>query len=442
MRTLELIAVLALRAGMSVVHPQCISSNDSYPVPTFIDLDKYLSFNVKLFAEVLPEEGNFVFSPYTVWRNLLLIYLGSEGRTLKELESALPSFSKVEALTVFRATAMMYQVPGALEAHFTTSNRLYLDEDLHIRDCVLDFLKESIMQVEFDKPHIAAKHINSAIEEDTEGKVRETVLTDDLHDNQAVLVTAAYFKSVWEQPFLRENTALGKFFTKNDAYLTVNMMHHVGHFRKTHSQSLAASILELPFLGDTASMFIVLPDKKDIDNDLYYVLQNLEPLTKSVFFVAAKPRTRVSVTMPKFTMESTVMERLKKTLGRLKIEDLFSKNANLSAFIDEDFGEDGETGPKYEKEKGGGTGEARRDGGSAAGVGKSAAVRVNAIEKAVVEVDEQGLSPDRGGDPNPALRVIHHTRLFECVRPFAYFIVGNRNKAILFMGVYRGPMEG
>lgn len=107
MRTLELIAVLALRAGMSVVHPQCISSNDSYPVPTFIDLDKYLSFNVKLFAEVLPEEGNFVFSPYTVWRNLLLIYLGSEGRTLKELESALPSFSKVEALTVFRATAMM-----------------------------------------------------------------------------------------------------------------------------------------------------------------------------------------------------------------------------------------------------------------------------------------------------------------------------------------------
>ncbi|XP_037791087.1 serine protease inhibitor-like [Penaeus monodon] len=438
MRTFEVFAVLALEVGLSVVHPQCISGNDSFPSPTSPNLEIFIGFNMKLFAEVLPQQGNFVFSPYTVWRSLLLAYFGSQGKTLKELAWALPAYDKTETLAIFKATTLMYEGPDAFESLFATSSRLYLDDGIPVRDCVFDLLKENITLVEFDQPKLAAKRINSAVGEDTRHMVRELVSASDLRSKQAVSVSAAFFKGAWEQPFRPENTTHEKFFTENDVYVTLDMMHHIGHFRKTHSKSLNASVLELPFLGESASMLVVLPDKKDIRIDLKLVLSKLERSRKSVFFVSAKRRTKVSVKLPRFTIEATVTESLTQALRRLNISDLFSENANLSSYID--------VHRKEENGIGGGIGGAERGGKRIGERGKGESgitkARVSAIfEKAVVVIDEGGLSPELEGNPNPAGRVIRRTKLFECDRPFAFFIVGNKNKAILFMGVYRGPTE-
>lgn len=129
---------------------------------------------------------------------------------------------------------------------------------------------------------------------------------------------------------------------------------------------------------------------------------------------------------------------LTQALRRLNISDLFSENANLSSYID--------VHRKEENGIGGGIGGAERGGKRIGERGKGESgitkARVSAIfEKAVVVIDEGGLSPELEGNPNPAGRVIRRTKLFECDRPFAFFIVGNKNKAILFMGVYRGPTE-
>ncbi|XP_047489692.1 leukocyte elastase inhibitor-like isoform X2 [Penaeus chinensis] len=429
MRALEVLAVLALRVGLSVVHPQCISSNDSFPSPTSIDLNAFIGFNMKLFAEVLPEIGNFVFSPYTVWRSLLLVYFGAEGKTLRELEWAMPFFDKAEDLAIFKATTLI---------------RLYLDDSIPVKDCVFNVFKENITLVDFDQPLLAAQRINSAVAEDTRGMVPEAVSAGRLRGKQAMSVSAAFFKGAWEQPFRPEYTAQEKFFPENDVYVTLDMMHHVGHFRKTHSKTLRASVLELPFLGESASMLVVLPDKMNINTDLKLVLSKLERSKKSVFFVSAKARTKVSVKMPKFTVESAVKESLKQALRHLNVSDIFSENADLSTYIDVD----GKGGLKKENGIGGELGGVGREeegkliGERGKGEGGITKARVNAIvEKAMLVIDEGGLSPGLAGNPNPAGRVIRRTRLFECDRPFAFLIVGNKNKAILFMGVYRGPRE-
>ncbi|XP_042880889.1 alpha-1-antiproteinase F-like [Penaeus japonicus] len=432
MRILPLLTLLAARIGVpNLVQSQCIAENDYYPPPTCPDIGRYISFCMKLFGEVLPSYGSFVFSPYAVWRNIMLAYFGAKGLTLTEIEKALATHNKTDALALFKATSIMYHGRNALESLFLLSSHLYLDEDLPIKDCVLEIFGKEIRLIAFNEPQAITRSINAVVARDTRGKVAEVVQASDVKGSQAVSVGVAFFKGAWEQPFSPENTAREQFFTDNDVFVSLDMMNQIGYFRRTHSKRLRASFLELPFLGNSASMLLILPDKTNVGTDLNLVLKDMGKLQKTVFYVTGGKRSKVALKMPKFTLDVFVKETLEQGLRHMGIQELFTDYADLTAYTDE-AAEGGSAGERGEREENlGRGGEGKRPKG----------LRVNnIIEKAVLVVDEEGISPEKAGDPKPA-RVTHRIRLFECNRPFAFLIVGNRNKAILFMGVFNGPSE-
>ncbi|KAG7157537.1 serine protease inhibitor 88Ea-like isoform X2 [Homarus americanus] len=280
---------------------------------------------------------------------------------------------------------------------------MYVNVSFPLRECVSQVLSEEVQLLDFYQINKAANTINQFVSSTTRGKITQVVTYNDLREIAMALINAAYFKGLWLTPFKTKFTTKDKFYTSPDQYTLVDMMYLEDDFKYGISSELGATVLELPYKREAASMFVLLPDSAD-DNTTIPLDTMLTRLTPDSLraALATLERQKIHINIPKFKMEKRIKEELKEALQRLGIRHIFSNSADMSIFD------------------------------------PSRQLRVReTIHKAAIEVNEEG---SEAAAATPVLFDLKiGGRPFICNRPFLFFIHDNHTNNILFMGVYRQP---
>ncbi|XP_042242620.1 serine protease inhibitor 2.1-like [Homarus americanus] len=407
---LNFVSAVLLLTLVGVVSPQCITTNDTQPPPLHPDLGHILPFSLGLFKELYvpgSATGNFFFSPFSIWNALVLAYFGSAGRTQEQLQRVLNLKNPADTLATYKAVDRLYAERQANTSDIVVNlaNRMYLNASIPLRVCVSGVLSDKVQLLNFNTVNATAT-LNQFVTNTTHNKIKNLFKESDLLGSvNMVLVNAAYFKGFWLTPFNTLYTVQDKFYTSPNHYSLVEMMVQIAEFNYGKSGELGATVLELPYKGEAASMFVLLPDAAATDDNtttpLGVMLTRLTPHTLRAALATLK-RHRVTLRIPKFTLEHEIRGDLKESLLRLGIRDLFSVYADLSIYDPS----------KSIKAK-------------------------DTIHKAVVEVNEKG--SEAGAATGISFDFRSGAKRFSCNRPFLFFIQDNHTNNILFMGVYRQP---
>lgn len=354
---------------------------------------------------------NLFFSPISVSTAFGMVNLGARGSTKTQLKSVLKldSFNSDDD-----GNKEFKRILGTLDQqgnNFTVYlvNRLFVSDAFTFNSNFLEncheFFNSTTESMNFRLRWEESRiYINDWVSNQTNGKIKDLLLPGNVQSlTTLVIVNAVYFKATWKNPFDPQKTNLSSFRISASESAQMNMMHLPAKYLNYYdSQELSSEILELPFLGDKASMFIILPREVGglpmLEDKL-----TAETLLNLLSNVTSR---KVIVTLPKFTMDQTIP--LKQYLQSLGMTDVFeASKSDLSGIAD-----------------GGGT-----------------LYAADAAHKAFVNVNEFGVEAAAataipilpGSAQAPPVE-------FNADRPFLFLIMAKETNTILFLGrMVRNP---
>lgn len=337
---------------------------------------------------------------------MVLVFLGSGGTTERELEGllGLQGMEKNLVAHSYQSLKLWFTSKIKTSAHtsFNMVNNLFLQKDVEIRNCLLQFLDDNLAYVDFNQnPELARIAINYWVRHETKNKIEEILPPFSVQSfTQFVVTSTMHFKGTWLQQFLPHATKPRPFFITNLDYILVDTMVTRDTFLYAVSDELQCTALELPYVGRSLSMVVMLPKNKAHGVQILIsslTAGRLDALTEDMF-----PR-EVVVMMPKFRMEDSF--ELSHTLLKMGLRDLSTGALNLTGFA------------------------------------RDRMLNINAVyHKAFISVDEKGTEAT-AGTVTAISRSSRPTRILDFVvdRPFVFFIRENHSGSILFMGIVRNP---
>ncbi|NXJ59136.1 SPB10 protein, partial [Rostratula benghalensis] len=403
------------------------------------------SFALDFFKHKCQEDGdkNTLFSPLSVSSALATVYLGAKGNTADQMAKVL-HFNKAEGARNVTTTIRM-QVYSRTED--SLSNRcacfqkteIGKSDDIHtgfkalnlaINQPTKNYLLKSVNQLygektlPFSKEYIelakkyynaepqtvdfvgaadeTRREINSRVEHQTEGKIKNLLPPGSINSlTRLVLTNALYFKGNWAIKFKAEATRQRPFRVNAHTTKPVPMMYLSDKFNWTYIESVQTDVLELPYVNNDLSMFILLPS--DVIG-----LQKLEKeLTPENLSAWTSPelmeKMKMEVYLPRFTLEETY--DLKSTLSRMGIQDAFTEGQA-------DFTGMSEKGELFLSK---------------------------VFHKCYLEVNEEGTEAAAASSAALASRSLGAIITFVADHPFFFFIRHNKTKSILFLGRFSSP---
>jgi serpin B len=362
-------------------------------------------FALDLYRQLSTQEGNLIFSPFSISTALGMTYTGARGETAEQMAKAmrftlpqerlhrsfayligqLQGESKTKPYHLYLANALWGQKGYSFLEDFTRVSREHYHAGLH----ELDFLSQ---------PEEARKSINKWVEQQTKDKIKEILTREDVQQNPRLILTnAIYFQSNWKDPFSKELTKIKPFeLTKSEKRL-VPMMNSSSKVFKYHATP-EFSLLELPYKEDVFSMVVLLPKKRgglpELEKKLTisYLNEALAKLSPQLLEVAL-PRFKVT---RRFSLVSELVA--------LGMENSFSDKANFS------------------------------------GISKKENLRIkDVVHKAYVDVDELGTEAAAA----TAVIVLPGNPIisFQADHPFIFLIRDCKTGTFLFIGRVRDPQN-
>ncbi|NXX13033.1 SPB10 protein, partial [Podargus strigoides] len=383
---------------------------------------------------------NIFFSPWSISSALGLMYLGAKGNTATEMAAVLyftqgagaegssvarpsrgrpkrrkmdPEHKQAEHIhSGFKELLTAINKPRSTYS-LKTANRIYVEKTFLLLPTYIqlskNYYKAEPQMVNFKTaPEQSRKEINSWIEKQTEGKIKNLLSSQDVvSSTKMILVNTVYFKAEWEVKFQAGKTDLQPFRVSKNKTKTVKMMYMRATFPVLIMETMNFKIIELPYVKHELSMFILLPD--DIKDSTTGLEQLERELTyeKLLEWTDSKKMTNtlVDLYLPKFTMEERY--DLSDNLLSMGMHSAFSHNADFSAMAK-----------------------------------KGDVLISKVIHQSFVAVDEKGTEAAAvtavitftSGPLGNALK-------FKIDHPFHFFIRHNKSKSILFFGRFCSPLE-
>ncbi|KAM9228566.1 serpin B10-like [Leptosomus discolor] len=403
------------------------------------------SFALDFFKHKCQEDGdkNILFSPLNISSALATVYLGAKGNTADQMAKVL-HFKKAEGTRNVSTTIKM-QVYSRTEEH--VSNRYscfqkteigHLDNihtgfkalNFEINQPTKNYLLKSVSQLYGEKSwpfskeylQLAKKYhdaepqsadfvgaadeirreINSEVEHQTEGKIQNLLPPGSVDSlTRLVLINALYFKGNWATKFKSEATRQRPFRINTHTTKPVPMMYLSDKFNWTYIESVQTDVLELPYINNDLSMFILLPSDitslQKLERELTF--ENLSAWTS----LELMEKMKMEVYLPRFTLEEKY--DLKPTLITMGIQDAFSEGQA-------DFTGMSENGDLFLSQ---------------------------VFHKCYLEVNEEGTEAVAASSAALASRSLGATIIFVADHPFLFFIRHNKTKSILFLGRFSSP---
>lgn len=291
------------------------------PIPGLMQANN--RFAEDLFGEFLKTPSNLVFSPFSIFTALSMVYIGGDQETGAQIKKML------------RLQLHQHDLPDAFSAFFQTkhdkrlimANALWADLGTYFSPEYLKLITQNFQGeaaiVDFNQKRQAAFTINDWTKNQTDGKIPSLIAPSDLgNTTRLVLTSGVTFKGQWRFPFQPKRSSDAPFYIADNHIALVPTMHRMGAFN--YFDDGIFEILSLPFeTGDEKDAHIVLliflPHKVDelrITEEIYSkALKNLSLHT-------------VSISLPKFTLRERF--NLNAFLNKRGMSIAFTEKANFS----------------------------------------------------------------------------------------------------------------
>ena len=267
-------------------------------------------FALALYQALRDEDGNLIYSPYSIFQALLMTGAGAQGETASQMASVLgvdvndpATHNLMNALN----KALTYQ-PEFLDENsqpliFNIANALWAQKDYHFEQAFLDTLSANydagLKLVDFNKPDEARALINLWVAAQTNDKIKDLIPEGVLSSmTRLVLTNAIYFKGAWSHRFEEQDTKDGSFTLADGTSITVPFMH--GNFTTSALLSETISAVKLPYEGGTYAMAAIMPSANFAGFESQLTAAELEQILSDLQSSSA----RVDLSMPKFQSES------------------------------------------------------------------------------------------------------------------------------------------
>ncbi|KFQ88639.1 Serpin B10 [Phoenicopterus ruber ruber] len=364
-------------------------------------------FALDFFKHECREAGdkNILFSPLSISSALATVYLGAKGNTADQM-------AKVKIGTLdnihTRFNALNFEINHPTKNYLLKSvNQLYGEKTLPFSKEYLQLAKKYYNAEPQSVDFVGAadeirREINSRVEHQTEGKIQNLLPSGSLDSlTRLVLTNVLYFKGNWATKFEAEATRQRPFRINTHTTKPVPMMYLSDKFNSTYIESVQTDVLELPYVNNDLSMFILLPSDitslQKLERELTF--ENLSAWTSPELM----EKMKMEVYLPRFTLEEKY--DLKSTLSRMGIQDAFIEGQA-------DFTGMSENGELFLSQ---------------------------VFHKCYLEVNEEGTEAAAASSAALASRSLGATLIFVADHPFLFFIRHNKTKSILFLGRFSSP---
>ncbi|XP_068041775.1 uncharacterized protein [Anomalospiza imberbis] len=398
------------------------------------------SFTLDLYKKLneTSKGQNIFFSPWSIATALAMVHLGAKGDTASQMAEVLHFNQTAREEGSSETTRPSPARPkkrkmdpeheGAENIHsgfkkllcdinkrrstylLKSANRLYEEKTYPLLPKFLQLItsyynvKPQAVNFKSAAEQVRAQ-INSWVQNKTERKIQSLLPVGSLHSRTVlVLVNAIYFKGKWEKKFLEKNTSEMPFRISKTKTTPVHMMFLKDKFFILHETTMKFRIIELPYVENELSMFVLLPDDINdnttglelVERELTY--EKLSEWTKSDNMMKAE----VDLYLPKLKLEENY--DLKSPLSSMGIQNAF------------DPGQADFTGMSVKKDL----------------------FISQVIHKAFVEVNEEGTEA-AAATGVLMMRSRVPTMTFKADHPFIFFIRHNKSQTILFFGRFCSP---
>ncbi|KAJ7338473.1 hypothetical protein JRQ81_012353 [Phrynocephalus forsythii] len=370
------------------------------------------NFTLELFKKLnqSSQGKNIFFSPWSISSALALVYLGARKNTATQIaEEPDPSRDEIVHMAF---QELIFEINQPRTTYLLkTANRIYGEETFnfireylqlakkyyHVEPKSVDFLRDAEQ---------ARNQINSWVEEQTDNRIKN-LLPKGAIDSRTVLVlvNAVYFKGKWEKTFEKENTTEKSFRLSKIQTKPVQMMFLSDTFPAFYVETLRVYILELPYVNNDLSLFILLPE--DITDESTGLELLEKELTYERLSIWTSPemmeKTKVEVYLPRIKLEESY--DLKTTLSSMGIKDAFNQSqANFSGMS-----------------------------------AKNDLVLSEVFHKSFLEINEEGTEAAAATAAVISKRSAEPALKIAADHPFLFFIRHNKTKNILFFGRFCAP---
>lgn len=368
------------------------------------------AFAFEFWPRVAKSPGNAAFSPASMSIAFAMTWPGAKGETAAQMKKVMHFSADAGAnATAWGALSRAMTSPSR-QMKLRIANRLFGEKTYKFEQPFLDSTRDAFaapmesvdFKTAFDPNRVK---INEWVSSKTEQRIKDLLPPGALDgDTRIVLVNALYFLADWEEAFDKSRTGAAPFDVSGTTKKDVPTMHGVAHMPL--AQGDGVKVVELAYKRGEASMFVVVPDKKD----------GLPALEKSITaarlegWMKAAKSENVSLALPRWELTTPSME-LGKELTAIGMTSAFDREkADFTAIAN----------PPAKPDR---------------------LFIAKVFHKAFVKVDEKGteaaaataiVGAKGGGVPAPPIEVkVDH--------PFLYFIVDKPSGLILFMGRVDDP---
>lgn len=378
------------------------------------------AFTADLYQKLRAQDGNLIFSPYSISLALAMTYAGARNETAGQMADTLHFMLPEQNLhPAFNALSQylesLAQPPSSPQPTPTgeppqglqldIANSLWGQKDFNFQQDFLDLLAQNygagLRLVDFlNDPETARQLINDWVSQQTNDKIQDLFPQGSIDaDTRLALVNAIYFKASWMDAFNPDNTQQGTFHLKDGGQISVPMMSS-GDVAKYYARGTDYQVVGLPYLGGQSMMVILLPDEGKFDQ----VEASLDDQGLNTMLNSLKS-SDVDLSMPKFKIESQFS--LPETLAALGMPAAFDPNQADFSGMD----------------------------------GSRDLFISEVMHKAFVDVDESGTEAAAATGVAMKLTAIMETTKVNIDRPFLFFIYEPTHGTILFAGRVLDPSQ-
>ncbi|XP_042542901.1 plasminogen activator inhibitor 1 [Dipodomys spectabilis] len=335
MRTSPALACLALVLALAL--------GEGYGLLTEPQLAQLTTdFGVKVFQQVAQaaKDRNVVFSPYGVASVLAMLQLTAGGKTREQIQAAMGF--KIEEKGV---------APGLRGLHgellgpwnkdeISITDAIFVQRDMRLVEGFMPhffkLFRTTVKQVDFSEAEKARFIINDWVKRHTKGMINDLLgrgAVDPL--TRLVLANALYFNGRWKTPFPESNTHYRVFHKSDGSTIPVPMMAQMNKFNYTEFTTPDGhiyDILELPYHGETLSMLIAAPFRKEVPLSTITSILDAQLISQWKAKMLRLPRLLV---LPKFSLETEI--NLRTPLENLGMTDMFNPaEADFTSLSDQE----------------------------------------------------------------------------------------------------------
>jgi len=289
------------------------------------------AFAFDFYQAVRTQEGNLFYSPYSISLALAMTYAGARGGTANQMAETLnftpppdrlhPAFNALD-LDLARRPEQAAEVGEAQCFQLHIVNSIWGQRGHPFLPEFLDLLAVNygagLRLVDFVSASENARlEINDWVDQQTKGKIMNLIPPDVINAaTRLVLVNAIYFKAAWIFPFEEALTHDDAFILLDGNQVNVPMMRFPMPASLYYTRGDGYQALALPYKGNMAEMFILLPDEGRFE-------EFEASLTAERFdeILAGMQSESVVLTMPKFSFDSAY--NLNRLLADLGMPDAF-----------------------------------------------------------------------------------------------------------------------